>query len=290
MTALILYCVAIFFIFVIMTPLGENNQADMLQKVMDQWDLINCLAARRFQKEETAEEAALYVLDMLARNNWQKLRGYQGRSKFSTYLSSIVYRLLEDYARAKFGRLTPPKWVKELGGIWLLLFRLFCLERFSFQDGLVQAGLLRPDIDEQTINASAEHLLAEIPTCGKSVQQQEYDDTVITDRQEKESHAPENRENELITVALGKQIFGEKQSDEEQQIIGKLIRNKLELKPEEQLLLKLRFREGLSIEDIGKMLGLNRFQINGRIRRTIEKIKVHFKNAGCEEELKLLLR
>ncbi len=272
-----------------MNLLDKKEKSDMKQKVMAHWDLINRLAGKRFQSQETAEDAALYVLDGLATDDWQRIRGFRGKSRFSTFLSSVVYRLLEDYSREKFGRVTPPKWVRELGGLWLLLFRLLCLERFSFADAVLKATLLRPDVDEKTIDNSAEHLLAEIPDCGKSIREEEYDDGSFVNRGSASSAISEEREEQLIVEALAREVFGERQSRREEEVLNKLFAQRLELKAEEQLLLRLRFREGLAVKDIGKMLGLNRFQVNGRLRRTHEKIRNYFKDAGCEEELRLLL-
>ncbi len=270
-----------------MTSSGDNCVGNMHQQVMGQWDLVNRLAAKRFQREETAEEAALYVLDKLSEDDWRRLRMFEGKSKFTTFLSSVTYRLLEDYARVRFGRVTPPKWIKELGGIWLTLFRLLCLERFSFQDAVMRLGSIRKDLSEKIIEESADHLLGELPDCGKSVQEQEYDEAVHhTDGNDL---VAEIKEKELLIQALTREIFGELQSKRNEQVIEKLLHNRLSLKPEEQLLLKLRYREGISVSEIGKMLGLNRFQVNGRLRRTLEKVKAHFNRAGCEEELKLLL-
>lgn len=258
----------------------------MQQQVMSQWDLVNRLATKRFRREETAEEAALYVLDKLSEDDWRRLRVFEGKSKFTTFLSSVIFRLLEDYARVRFGRITPPKWIKELGGIWLTLFRLLCLERFSFHDAMIKMQDIRRDVSEKSIEASAEHLLAKLPNCGKSVQKEEYDDAAYDE--DDGILAAEAKEKDLLVQAVSREIFGEFQSNRENQLIKKLLHNRLQLDPEEQLLLRLRFHEGISVVEIGRILGLNRFQVNGRLRRILEKVRTHFQRAGCEEELKQL--
>ncbi|MGL1932251.1 MAG: sigma-70 family RNA polymerase sigma factor [Desulfotalea sp.] len=261
----------------------------MQQQVMDHWDMINRLALKRFKRDETAEEAALYVLERLAMNDWKRLHQFEGKAKFSTFLSSVTYRLLEDYSRKKFGRVVPPKWIRELGGIWLTLFRLLCLERFSFHEAIGKSQNVRHDLSEEQIESSAEHLLSEVTDCGKSFQEEEYDDEKMPDNKAQSILSAEQKEGKLISQAVSREIFGELQNDENKKVITKLLGQHLDLDTKEQLLLKLRFREGLAIAEIGKMFGLNRFQINGRLRRTLEKVKKQFIRAGCEEELKLLL-
>ena len=101
------------------------------QRVLEHWELINRLAGRRFPGSALAEEAALFVLNRLAADDWRRLRAFTGESTLATYIAALSFRLLEDFARARFGRSTPPLWVRRLGGIWLTLFRLLCLERFT---------------------------------------------------------------------------------------------------------------------------------------------------------------
>ncbi|MCF8055009.1 MAG: hypothetical protein K9K37_00025 [Desulfocapsa sp.] len=109
------------------------------QKVLSHWDLINRLAVRRFGTLPLAEEAALFVMDSLAADSWQRLQGHTGKGSFKSYLASLSWRLLEDFSRKRFGRVRPPLWIKKLGGIWPLLFSLLCLQRLSLPDAVESA-------------------------------------------------------------------------------------------------------------------------------------------------------
>ena len=101
------------------------------EQALAHWEMINRMAGRRFVQAELAEEAALYVMDGLAQDDWSRLRAFTGRSTLATYIGALTLRLLEDFARTRFGRVKPPLWIRRLGGIWMTLFRLLCLERFS---------------------------------------------------------------------------------------------------------------------------------------------------------------
>ncbi len=96
--------------------------ADWKKKTVEQWERINRAAVRRFGDNSFAEEAALAVMEGLEANDWQRVRGYNGKAAFSSYVMALTARLLEDFARTRFGRVRPPVWVKTMGGIWSKLF------------------------------------------------------------------------------------------------------------------------------------------------------------------------
>lgn len=279
------------------TSTPSNSALIMQQKALSHWDLVNRLARRRFHKEELAEEAALYVMDTLAKEDWKRLRQFSGKSKFSTYFSSVSFRLLEDFARARFGRVTPPKWIKNMGGIWLSLFRILCLERFSFADALNIAETKYQEIRPQRIEQVAEKILGEIPQCGKLQQEQSFEEEQLIDENldhtlKSSSQTPEAKQQRLILEAIGQEIFGNYIDNKSNQDLAltKILKHKIALQKEEILLLKLCYIEGLSATKAGQVLGINRFQAHGRLRRLLARIKKHFIETGCAEELHALLR
>ncbi len=58
------------------------------------------------------------MMDKLAEEDWRRLRAFTGQSTLTTYIGALSLRLLEDFARIRFGRVKPPSWVQRLGGIW----------------------------------------------------------------------------------------------------------------------------------------------------------------------------
>ena len=140
--------------------------------VVEHWELVDRLALRRFVGEPLSQEAALFVMDRLEKDDWELLRCYRGNARLQSYFSSVVYNLLEDFARRKFGRVRPPLWLKKLGGIWLLLYRLLCLERFSIAEAAHLAADRYQHLDRDQIELMADRILGEIPTCGKTQYQE----------------------------------------------------------------------------------------------------------------------
>lgn len=138
------------------------------KRVIKHWDLINRPAGRRFSDANMADEAALLALDALKSDDWRRVKPYQGRSRFTTFLAVIVNRLLEDFSRKRFGRPRPPKWVKDGGPLLIHVYRLLCEERYSFDEAVEMAISTSPGgRDEDMATACAETILAKIPNCGR---------------------------------------------------------------------------------------------------------------------------
>ncbi|PIE65121.1 MAG: hypothetical protein CSA26_04580 [Desulfobacterales bacterium] len=271
---------------------SEENRA-CRERVWAHWSLINALAAVRFHKETESENAALYVIDALAENDWYRIRRFSGRSRFKTYLSSVVYRLLEDYARKKFGRKKIPTWIEKLGGVWMTLFRLLCFERFPFVEAVMRAGDCHVDLDSPEIEQVAETIVTEIPDCAGHPDREIFHDEQFGTGMEHElsvqQHQTEQQEKRLITKALFRELVAEENSNDLEGAITKMMAHQLKMTAEEKLLLQLCHRDGLNVASAGRMIGLNRYQAHGKLRRLYAKIRKSFCEAGYDTEIKVLL-
>ena len=264
------------------------------EQALGQWEAINRMARRRFPQTELAEEAALFVMDQLAEDDFRRLRAFAGRSSLATYIAALTLRGLEDFARTRFGRSTPPLWVRRLGGIWLTLFRLLCLERFTPDEAVAlvhqqQAG------DPRQIERAAYQLLGEIPSCGEHRGDAPGGGAETDLRVGDEADCPEQEqrltegEREQLFATLGRVVFDEAVADSGSRLLARVVAANIELAPRERLLLKLCFRDGVAVTEAGRMLGWNRFQVHGRLRRLLERLRRELARVGLEEELRLLL-
>lgn len=262
------------------------------RKILAHWDLINQLAQRRFGTTSLAEEAALFVINRLEENDWKRVRGFRQKASFRTYLSSIIFRLLEDFSRQRFGRVRPPAWVKAMGGIWAILFQLLCLERFQVKDGVESAALIRPDEDRQAIEEAAWTLLEKIPGCGHhQAQEVSLDEASLQDQ--KTAGSVENdfdlTEKENFLKALLGDLFTPENKGDLTEDHGRILAHRIHLSPQEVLLLKMCYQDGLPVAEAGRMLGLGKDQVHGRLRRLLERLHNDFINAGVGKELLDLL-
>ncbi len=259
---------------------------------LNHWHLVNRLARRRFADETLAEEAALQVMEDLAKDDWQILRNYRGTARLQTYFSSVVYNGLEDFARKRFGRVRPPLWLRRLGGAWLQLYQLLCLERHSYADAVNLAADRFHHLLLEQIERMADRILGEIPSCGQAQYLEEvFDEQDLPNPGGSLSaqSAAEEKERQRYLTALHDYFFGERHDPQKTAALDKLTGCRIDLKPEERLLLKLCHVEGFSVAKAGKRLGLNRFQAHGKLRRLYKRLRQSFESVGCGAELRLLL-
>ena len=276
-----------------MSSEDRQEQKDFFRTwALNHWHLVNRLAQRRFANEALAEEAALQVMEDLARDDWHALRCYRGTARLQTYFSSVVYNRLEDFARKRFGRVRPPLWLKRLGSVWLQLYELLCLERHAYAEAVnLAADRFRHLLLEQ-IEQMADRILAEIPSCGQAQYLEEsLDEQALSGPGSSVSAqgAAEEIERRRYLAALHDYFFAETPDSRITAALDKLTGCRIELKPEERLLLTMCHVEGFSVAKAGKRLGLNRFQAHGKMRRLYKRLRQSFESAGCAEELRLLL-
>lgn len=260
---------------------------------LNHWHLVDRLAQRRFANQTLAEEAALQVMEDLAHDDWQVLRKYRGAARLQTYFSSVVYNLLEDFARQRFGRVRPPLWLKRLGSVWLQLYQLLCLERHGYADAVNLAADRFHHLLLEQIERMADRILGEIPSCGQAQYLEEsLDEQDLPDHGGSASvqSAAEEKERQRYLAALHDYFFGELLDPQKTAALEKLTGCRIDLEPEERLLLKLCHSEGFSVTKAGKRLGLNRFQVHGKMRRLYKRLRQSFESAGCGEELRRLLQ
>ncbi len=277
----------------IMNQEAAAQKAPWQEQALAHWELINQMAARRFPQDSLAEEAALYVMDRLARDNWRRLRSFQATSSLRTYIRAITYRLLEDFSRQRFGRLKPPAWIKQLGGIWLSLFQLLCQERYTPAEA-VAILTSRQGAAEKQVEHCAYQLLGELPDCGKKVGEQ----TAFQEEQMGPSGQPsagswqqeqlETKEREQFFAVLSRLLL-EGETQHSMALLTKGPTLNFALSTQERLLLQLCYRDGIAVAQAGRMLGWNRHQTHGRLRRLLKKIEQTLERAGLAQELRQLL-
>jgi DNA-directed RNA polymerase specialized sigma24 family protein len=270
------------------------------QEIAAHWLLINRIAERRFIDTNCAEEAALYVINLLEEDDCRRLRTFSGRAKFSTFISSLTIRLLEDFSRKKFGRVRPPAWITALGGIWVTLFQLLCLQRLSVVDAIETMKNRVAGSKQQQVEETAWTILEEMTSCGKHQGlevpfdnvddgQANDQDTIIGHHDSPEVHLLKNERRILFELIFkGVTKTEDVQSSAERSFIT-ILKTPIQMSAKERLLLKLCFQDQLSVTRAGKMLGWNANQSHGKLRRLLVRLRDKFDRAGIGDELRGML-
>ncbi|GFK92251.1 hypothetical protein NNJEOMEG_00073 [Fundidesulfovibrio magnetotacticus] len=253
------------------------------------WALLQQEARRRFPRQEALADLALtYLHEKCSENDWRRLKEFQGNCSFKTFLRAVAVRLLEDFARARFGRRRPPKWLLLKGGFWERLFRLLCLEGLGRQAAVETYDALSPGAPgRRALLDACTAILENIPDCGSSAPRE----TSLDDAPEPPApsepcahqHDPEDilaiRERVAFLQAfrLCLDLPGEDGPDPDPEFARRVLetmRPRLELTAEERLFLRLVHQDGLGVSEAGRMLGLGQDQAHGRMRRLLGRIKV----------------
>lgn len=265
---------------------------DWNEKIVAHWDLINRLSEKRFGKRVIAEEAALFVMDGLLADDGRRVRAFRG-SSFPAFLASVAYRLLEDFSRKRFGRRRPPKWLANLGGNWLRLYALLCLERLDVTEAVAVVEQSSTWREEREPEEAAWLIKQEVVDCGahQGLEIQgdgDSSDEAVAPQYSEQQEQLEGSEREevfrLLFIAL---------TDLDEHVVktnlARLSDVRIVLTSEEKLMLKLCYQDDISITAAGTMLGYNRHQVHGRMRRLLARIRLAFEQAGLDRELMELL-
>jgi DNA-directed RNA polymerase specialized sigma24 family protein len=275
--------------------------------------LIDNLAKRRFNSSTLAEEAATYVIEHLADNNWQRCSQFKGNAQATTFLRSLIVNLLEEFSRTRFGRQRPPAWLTRQGELWIKLWKQLCLERQPLpellhryeQSGLYQIGW---------IEKVARIIKARIPSCGEyRFDMHNIDDipnlaSSLTDDQAFET--PEDHlckykfelraETEVflvlravLQVQPSSDIFSEDSAKKLNTDIGNAddkltqLREALVLSDEEVVVLRMIYADGLSKKAVSRALGLPSHRAGMIANKAMNRIRSAV--AQCELDLASLL-
>ena len=256
------------------------------------WEQINRLAVRRFGATSLAEEAALFVMDSLAADSWRRLKEHTGKGSLKSYISSLSWRLMEDFSRKRFGRVRPPLWIKKLGGKWPMLFALLCLQRLSLAEAVESLFSRFPAWEKEEIDEAALTILTRIPHCGKQqgLEQRYEGDEGGADAGGSPERLLEKDEQQHLFTAIFGHLVGIEGDCLMPESFTTVLREGVELLPEERLLLRLLYQDNVGVRQAGKLLDLNRDQVNGRLRRLLARLRNTFQEMGLESELLELLR
>ena len=97
----------------------------------------------------------------------------------------------------------------------------------------------------------------------------------------------DDRDCFLETLFCG--VFDRNDTERRNHTHAALRRLRLELSAEERLLLQLCYQDNLSVTRAGELLGLNRHQVHGRLRRLLARLRQALEQAGLAAELRELL-
>lgn len=250
-------------------------------KVFEHWNDLNVFSKRRFpDNENQALQALDYALDQLQSNDWNRVREWEGKGRFLTFLLTLVSHLFTDYTRKQVGHHRPPKWIAEKNDmIWNKAYKTLIIQRYSRQEAFEILKVHYPN--SPSIFNVIESILE---NCTQKPPQLEFTTVENLAEQGSIERAP-MMELMLSSAELIEILLKSLSTNEDSQLPAYLeegiakLKALIDLNEEDRMLLLLRYEQGLSMNDISKLLKLEG-NLYKRHNKLIEKLQIACEEAG----------
>lgn len=236
---------------------------------------MDAMAGKRFVQPVVAQEATTAMLEALAENDWQRLRGFSGKSQPSTFAYTVASRAMEDFARQKFGRPRPPSWLQELGSGWVKVWYMLCLER-QWPELIKQK--LAADFQDGWLENAMSTIKQRLPRCGEpgfaEVCVSELGlDELPDDRGHSFDVALEGTQRSSTLALLSELLSGRdavgadcpSNAGMEGTSLLSTLRETMALSDDDRLWLTLSYEEGLSSRKIAELVGTSAATVQRRL-------------------------
>jgi RNA polymerase sigma factor (sigma-70 family) len=230
------------------------------------FDLIQArlalLGRRCGMLDHQAEELRSWALFKLVENDYRILAGWQGRSSFSTYLTVVLVNLMRDYRVHIWGKWRPSAVARRQGREAVLLERLWLRDGLSFDEAVER---LRAEHGISLSRAQLEQIAARLPrraghrTVGEAgLERIPVDGGVESRIENRERHATAARLREVLVPLFHA------------------------LPAEDRLLLKLHFRDNLTVAAISSLLQRPQRVLYARRERCLKSFRHALERAGID--------
>lgn len=221
-------------------------------------------ACRRcpFSRQE-AEDFASTVRLKLVEDNYARIRQFQGRSSFKTYLTTVIQRLLQDYQNSVWGKWRPSAEAERLGEVAMWLEKQLVREGRSFDEA---CQILRLNHRVELSVAELADLAAKLPP-----------------KNLRRFVGEESLQNEPSRdLRPDQQLEAKEASLHRKRTYEKLRRAIAELPKEDRLL--LRMWTEFKIADIARIRGVEQKPLYRRLEKIFKKLRKALESQGVRRQ------
>jgi RNA polymerase sigma factor (sigma-70 family) len=243
------------------------DAADLFQSQLPLIEgVIRFIARRHRLAEPDAEEFASQVRLKLIVDDYQVLRGFRERSSLRTYLSTVVERLFLDYRIRQWGKWRPSAEARRAGELAVRLEALLHKDGVPFEEAvevlLVTERVSSTRAEIEALRARLPHrtprrivgddALGDLPVSGATAES-----AVLA----REAAAVATRTRAALAVALN------------------------DLAPQDQIVLRLHFAEGLTIADVARALHVEQKPLYRQLERSLASLRTSLEAQGVRSEV-----
>jgi len=221
------------------------------------------LARRKGLSEVESEDFSSWAKIRLLRNNGEILRRFRGDSSWRTYLGVVLANLLRDYLDHRFGRWRPSAKARRLGNAAVELETLVRRDGWGVREAVRALRNQGHDLSD----SEAFRMLASMPL-----------------RYRRRAVGP----GALSTLAGDRPADGPLLADETQarfvEVMESIEEAMDDLAEEDQLILRLRFWEDLTVAQVARSLGIPQKPLYRRVNRLLDRLREHLTDRGLAAE------
>ena len=242
--------------------------------LVEQLDFIErtvaTLARRNAVPPWDAEDLSGQVKLRLMANHYAVLRKFEGRSRLTTYLTTVIHNIFRDFRIQRWGKWRPSAAAKRMGELGVQLESLLYRDRFGAREAF---AILRDRFGVEATDAELESLAGRLrPRTNRRIE---------TDATLARLASPERSDEGLRAGEQAALIA---------RVADVLRRVLASFEPEERLILKMRFADGLTIRAIAAGLDLEQRRMYTRVQRLLVEVKrrIEAEGVSCDEVIDLL--
>jgi RNA polymerase sigma factor (sigma-70 family) len=223
--------------------------------------LVAAIARRHRLSTAEAEDFAAEVHLRIISDDYAVLRKFRSRCKLRTFLCVVIARLFLDYRNTQWGKWRPSARSRRLGDDAVRF------EQLTVRDGLTfdEACAVLETNDHRAVDRKAlERVYARFRRRGRP---RFVGEAAIAD----EAVAHDTADQRLVTT-------------DAQRVVDRataVVREALSAAtPEDRLILKLRFKDGLSVADVSRQLALDQKRLYRRLERLLGQLRASLSTDG----------
>lgn len=218
----------------------------------------------RLNSDEAAEftqEVSVRLID----DDYAVFRKFQDRSSLSTYLTTVILRLYQQWRVEQWGKWRPSAEAKRLGPKAVMLERLMTREGYSFDEA----------VRVLTTPGGSQYTVAELKAIYVRLPHRMPRPIAVSDETLPESVAGDAGADDLVEAH-----DREKAARRAASTMDGLLR---ELEPEDRLILQMRFWDARKVPDIARTLQIEQKKIYKRLDKLFGALRRGLERAGVSQ-------
>lgn len=225
---------------------------------------IAAFTARRahLNADETAEFVDVVRL-RLFENDYAIIRRFEGGGSFTTYLTTVIVRLFHEYRIRQWGKWRPSAEARRLGDTAVTLERLLTRDGFTLEEAVT---VLTTRSNSRLTRSELEAIYARLPV---------------------RSPRPLFVSTESPPEAPSTASADDRVQDADRERLARVVAAVMDaamhqMSSEDQAMLQMRFRQGMKVPDIGRVLSIDQKKLYKRLDSLLGLLRRSLEHAGID--------